>query len=124
MVTTLVFTKMLAKAGALSRSFIGGLIFPLLFIGGKADTAPNLIFPDIPLTLAVACLMAAVPGALLPVHLTLVDIVILITGIPETEAIPVFIAVILAGAITHRLGLLAGGYTKEPSDRIKGFWPR
>jgi hypothetical protein len=53
------------------------------------------------------------PGALLPVPLTLAVIVLLITGIPATEAIPVFIAVLVAYAITHGLGLLARGSTKE-----------
>ena len=109
----LVFAKMLATTGALSTGFIGGPIFPLLFIGGTAGTAINLIFPDIPLALAVACMMAAVPGSLLPVPLSLAVIVLLITGIPATEAIPVFIAVIVSYYITHELGLLGEGSPKK-----------
>ena len=113
LVIVCVFAKILATAGALSTGFIGGPIFPLLFVGGAAGTALNLIFPEIPLALAVACMMAAVPGALLPVPLSLAVIVLLITGIPVAEVIPVFLAVIVAYAITNWLGLLGRGAAKE-----------
>jgi hypothetical protein len=53
------------------------------------------------------------PGALLPVPLALTVIVLLITGIPATEAIPVFISAIVAYFITHGLGLLGAGSKKE-----------
>ncbi len=113
LVIVLVFAKMLATTGALSTGFIGGPIFPLLFVGGTAGTAVNLIFPEVPLALAVACMMAAVPGALLPIPLALAVIVLLITGISTTEAIPVFISVIVAHSVTHGLGLLGRGSSKE-----------
>ncbi len=112
LVIVLVFAKMLATTGALSTGFIGGPIFPLLFVGGTAGTAVNLVFPEIPLALAVACMMAAVPGALLPIPLALAVIVLLITGISTTEAIPVFISVIVAYTITHGFGLIGGGQAK------------
>ena len=65
-VIALVFGRMLATAGALSTGFIGGPIFPLFFVGGAAGTAVNLIFPGIPLALAVGCTMAALTAAALP----------------------------------------------------------
>jgi H+/Cl- antiporter ClcA len=113
LVIIMVFAKMLATTSAFSTGFIGGPIFPLLFVGGAAGTAMNLIFPEIPLALTVSCMMAAVPGSLLPVPLSLAVIVILITGVSITEAIPIFIAVIVAYFITHGLGLLGGGPKKE-----------
>jgi H+/Cl- antiporter ClcA len=109
LVIVMVFAKMLATAGAFSTGSIGGPIFPLLFVGGTVGTAINLIFPDIPLALAVACMMAAVPGALLPIPLALAVIVLLITGISTTEAIPVFISVLVAYFVTHGFGLLGRG---------------
>jgi H+/Cl- antiporter ClcA len=115
LVIILVFAKILATTGALSTGFIGGPIFPLFFVGGAAGTAINLVFPDIPLSLAVACMMAAVPGALLPIPLALATIVLLITGVPPTEAIPVFIAVLVAYSVTHGLGLLEK--SKTPNDK-------
>ena len=113
LVIVMVFAKILATTGALSTGFIGGPIFPLLFVGGTAGTAVHLIFPGVPLGLAVGCMMAAVPGALLPVPFALAVIVLLITGLPATEAVPVFISTIVAYATTHGLGLLGGGPAKE-----------
>ncbi|MCB0196343.1 MAG: chloride channel protein [Anaerolineae bacterium] len=102
----LVFAKMLATAGALSTGFIGGPIFPLFFMGGTVGTALHLLFPQIPLALAVGCLMTGIPAALLPIPLTLAIIAVLITGIPATEAIPVFLAGLTAYFVTHGFGLL------------------
>jgi hypothetical protein len=65
-------------------------------------------------------MMAAVPGALLPIPLALAVIVLFITGIPATEAIPVFVAVLVAYAITHGLGLLARGAAKEQTHVEEG----
>jgi H+/Cl- antiporter ClcA len=120
LIIVMVFAKIVATTGAFSTGFIGGPIFPLLFVGGAAGTAINLVFPGVPLALAVACMMAAVPGALLPIPLALAVIVLFITGIPATEAIPVFVAVLVAYAITHGLGLLARGAAKEQTHVEEG----
>jgi H+/Cl- antiporter ClcA len=101
-----VFAKMLAMAGALSAGFIGGPIFPMFFIGGTAGTAINLIFPEIPMALAVGCMMAAVPAALLPLPFSLGILVLLVAGIPQTEAVTIFIAAITAYFVTHGFGLI------------------
>jgi H+/Cl- antiporter ClcA len=119
LVIVMVFAKIVATTGAFSTGFIGGPIFPLLFVGGAAGTAINLIFPGIPLALAVACMMAAVPGALLPIPLSLSVVVLLIVGLPATESIPVFISVIVAYAITRGLGLLGGGASKKQTQTAK-----
>lgn len=103
LVIVMVFAKMLALAGALAGAFIGGPIFPMLFVGGAAGTAINLIFPQIPLALTVSTMMAAVPSAFLPVPLGLSVIVMLIAGIPSVEAIPIFVAGLTAYFVTHAL---------------------
>lgn len=100
----IVFAKVAATAGALSTGFIGGPIFPLFFVGGAAGTALHLLFPAVPLALSVSCLMTAVPAALLPIPFTLAVIVLLVTGIPVTEAIPVFLAGVVAYFVTHGVG--------------------
>ena len=101
--------KMLALAGALSTGFIGGPIFPLLFVGGTLGTTINLIFPQIPLALAVGAMMAAVPGAIVPIPLSVGIIVLLVVGTPVTEAVPILLAALVAYSVTHGLGLLGGG---------------
>ena len=106
LVVVLVFAKILATAGAISVGFIGGPIFPLFFVGGAAGTAINLIFPDIPLALAVGCMMAALTAAALPAPFMIAIIVLLVTGLPATESIPVILAAVVAHAITSGLGIL------------------
>ncbi len=106
LVVVLVFAKILATAGAISTGFIGGPIFPLFFVGGAAGTAVNLIFPSIPLGLAVGCTMAALTAAALPAPFMITIVVLLVTGIPATEAIPIILAAMAAHALTFGLGLL------------------
>jgi H+/Cl- antiporter ClcA len=106
LVLALVFGKILATAGAMSTGFVGGPIFPLFFVGGAAGTAVNLIFPDVPLALAVGCTMAALTAAALPAPFMIAIVVLLVTGIPATEGIPVLLAAMLAHGITWGFGFL------------------
>jgi hypothetical protein len=46
---------------------------------------------------------------LLPIPLALATIVLLIAGITSTEAIPVYISVLVAYLVTHGLGMLGRG---------------
>jgi hypothetical protein len=46
---------------------------------------------------------------LLPIPLALATIVLLIAGITSTEAIPVYISVLVAYLATHGLGMLGRG---------------
>lgn len=88
--------KILATTGALSFGFIGGPIFPLLFVGGSLGSVAHLAIPGIPLGLAVTAMMAAVPSAVIPVPLSIATLTVLIAGIPATESTVVFAAAIVA----------------------------
>jgi H+/Cl- antiporter ClcA len=102
-----VLTKLLATSGALATGFIGGPIFPLLFIGGTTGTIVSLLFPWIPINLAVGCVMAAVPAALIPIPLSLAAITALIVGISVQNLIPVAVAALTAYFVTNGLILPA-----------------
>ena len=106
LLTVYVFAKLLALAGALSMGFIGGPIFPLFFVGGTAGTVIYLLFPEVPMALTVSCMMVAVPAALMLTPLSLAVVVLLIAGIPMTEAPPVLVAALVAFLVTHGLGLI------------------
>lgn len=125
LVLALVFGKILATAGAISTGFIGGPIFPLFFVGGAAGTAINLIFPDVPLGLAVGCTMAALTGAALPAPFMIAIVVLLVTGIPATEGIPVLLAAIVAHGITFGFGLIPhpSAAQRHPSSATEGASP-
>ena len=54
--------KMLSFAVSQGSGFVGGPIFPALFIGGTAGVLVHQVIPGVPLGLAFTCLLAAVPG--------------------------------------------------------------
>ncbi|MFN2190576.1 MAG: chloride channel protein [Candidatus Promineifilaceae bacterium] len=101
--------KMLALGGALSFGFIGGPIFPMLFVGAALGSAINLVVPDIPLGLAVGCMMAAIPAAVVPIPLALALIVIVVVGLSPMNTIPVILASLTSYSIASGLGLFTGG---------------
>ncbi|MGB5187651.1 MAG: chloride channel protein [Acidimicrobiia bacterium] len=86
--------KMIAMALSLRAGFMGGNVFPLIFIGGTAGALVYLVFPDIPFALAMSCMLAAVPGSYLraPVSLTFIAAIAMSLG-PESVA-PVAVAVV------------------------------
>jgi H+/Cl- antiporter ClcA len=91
-----VLLKIVALTVVLAAGFIGGPIFPLFFVGGTMGVVLWQIFPGIPLMMAVGCLMAAVPCAVVPFPATLAMVVLLITGTPVVNAIPVLTAALTA----------------------------
>ena len=62
LVATLI-AKMLTFAVSQGSGFVGGPIFPSLFIGGTAGVIVHQVIPGVPLGLAFTCLLSAVPGA-------------------------------------------------------------
>ena len=108
-----VLAKMLALSGALSFGFIGGPIFPLLFVGATLGSALNLAIPEIPVALAVGCFMVAVPAAIVPIPLAIAILGILIVGLSPTNGLPVIMAALTSFAVAHGLGLFAGAQKKQ-----------
>ncbi len=107
--------KLLATTTALAAGFIGGPIFPLFFAGGTLGVLVAQLLPGIPLMLSVGCLMAGVPGAIVPFPLTLGLIVLLITGTPVEQSIPVMITVLTAHLV------LKGVILKPSTPLIERF---
>jgi H+/Cl- antiporter ClcA len=99
--------KLLALSGALNFGFIGGPIFPLLFVGACIGSLITVLFPQIPPGLAWGCMIVAVPAAVVPIPIALGAIGIVIIGLSPTDTLPVFISALVAYAITH--GLLGAG---------------
>ena len=106
--------KLLALSGALSFGFIGGPIFPLLFVGSCLGAAINLIFPQVPLGLALGCMIIAVPAAVVPIPIALGAIGIIIIGLSPSNALPVFVAALVAFSITR--GLIMGENQEKKSE--------
>ncbi|MGI9642201.1 MAG: chloride channel protein [Acidimicrobiia bacterium] len=100
LLTLLVIGKIASTAISFGTGFYGGPIFPLIFIGGVAGAAVHAFFPSIPLGLAVACLFAAVPGAVAQIPFTLVLLAALgLTLTSPVEAAPAALATAVAYSI-------------------------
>jgi H+/Cl- antiporter ClcA len=99
--------KMAAVSISLAAGFLGGNVFPMIFVGGTSGVLVHLIFPDIPLVLAVSAMMAAVPGAFLEAPLSLTMIAVGSIGLGAT-AVPVAVAVVVSylftAVVRFRLG--------------------
>jgi H+/Cl- antiporter ClcA len=76
--------------------FVGGPIFPSLFIGGTAGVIVHQVIPGVPLGLAFACVLAATPGALVAAPFTMVLLAAFLTQIGALETAPILIAVFTA----------------------------
>ena len=66
LLVVLLIAKMFTFAVSQASGFVGGPIFPALFIGGTAGVLVHQVIPGLPLGLAFTCLLAAVPGARSP----------------------------------------------------------
>jgi H+/Cl- antiporter ClcA len=95
-VAAVLVAKILAVSLSLSSGFLGGNVFPMIFIGGTAGVLVHLLIPDIPLSLSVAAMMAAVPGAFLNAPLSLTLIAAATVGLDALAVIPVTVAVVTA----------------------------
>jgi H+/Cl- antiporter ClcA len=62
LLAAILIAKMLTFAVSQGSGFVGGPIFPSLFIGGTAGVIVHQAIPSVPPGLAFTCLLAAVPG--------------------------------------------------------------
>jgi H+/Cl- antiporter ClcA len=90
----ILIAKMFAVAFSESSGFLGGIVFPIIFIGGTAGLLVHSIFPALPITLCVGCLLAAVPGAFLSAPVSLILIAAGTIGIGPIAMAPIGIAVV------------------------------
>ena len=88
--------KMMAFVLSQEAGFLGGPVFPIIFIGGTAGIIIHLLIPEIPAPLAVGALIAALPGATIgaPVSFILLGGGVVLTGVEGLP--PIGLAVITA----------------------------
>ena len=88
--------KMLAFGVSQASGFVGGPIFPALFIGGTAGVLVHQIIPGMPLGLTFTCLLAAVPGSMIAAPFSMVLLAGFMTQVGALQTAPILIAVITA----------------------------
>ncbi len=96
LLAALVVAKILTFAVSEASGFVGGPIFPALFIGGTAGVLVHQVFPGIPLGLAFTCMLAAIPGAMVSAPFALVLLAAFMTQLGALQTAPVLIAVVTA----------------------------
>jgi H+/Cl- antiporter ClcA len=92
----LVLAKILAFAVSQASGFVGGPIFPALFLGGTAGVVVNQVFTGVPLGLAFTCMLAAVPGSVVSAPFSMVLLAAFLTQVGALQTAPILIAVITA----------------------------
>jgi H+/Cl- antiporter ClcA len=85
--------KMFTFAISSATGFIGGPIFPMLFIGGTAGIIVNVLIPDLPLGLTFTCMLVAVPGSMVNAPFSLVLLMAILTQVGAIQTTPVLLAV-------------------------------
>jgi H+/Cl- antiporter ClcA len=79
-----------------ASGFVGGPIFPALFIGGTSGVLVHQMIPGVPLGLAFTCLLAAVPGSMIAAPFAMVLLAGFMTQVEALQTAPILIAVITA----------------------------
>ncbi len=90
----ILLAKMFAVALSQASGFLGGVVFPIIFIGGTAGVLVNSVFPGIPIALSVGALLAAVPGAALGAPVSLILIAAGTVGLGASALVPICVAVV------------------------------
>ena len=101
LLAAILIAKMLTFAVSEGSGFVGGPIFPSLFIGGTAGVLVHEVIPDVPLGLAFTCLFAAVPGAFAPAPFSMVLLAAFVTQVGALQTAPILIAVVTAFLTTE-----------------------
>jgi H+/Cl- antiporter ClcA len=92
----LVLAKILAFAVSQASGFVGGPIFPALFLGGTAGVVVNQVFTGVPLGLAFTCMLAAVPGSVVSAPFSMVLLAAFLTQVGALQTAPILISVVTA----------------------------
>ncbi|GBG26646.1 DNA mismatch repair protein PMS1 [Hondaea fermentalgiana] len=124
--------KSLAFGVSNASGFIGGAIFPLIFIGSSVGLGFARVIDDqdiLPLLLADTCFTAAVPAAVAPVPLTFLLMIAFSFNLGPSQATQIFMACITAHltscGIAH-LAVMVGGtanrgeHAANASDDLAG----
>jgi len=108
MLVLLAVLKLFTLSVCLGSGFPGGFVFPLFFSAGSLGYAIHLIFPFIPLSVALVGTMAGIGGAVMRMPFT---VVLIMLSLSSYELIPVTILAAFSGFLSATI-LEAGNARK------------
>jgi H+/Cl- antiporter ClcA len=108
--------KILLLALSFKSGYLGGPIFPTIFICTMIGLALNLVFPEVPVGIFVLCIMAAVVTVALGAPLTAILLVLVISpsnqNMAALFAVSSVVALIIGIALRQRREKRAAGKTE------------
>jgi len=116
----ILIAKMVTCAVSQASGFVGGPIFPSLFIGGTAGVIVHQAIPGVPLGLAFSCLLTAVLGSLAAAPFAMVLMVAFVTRVGPLQISSVLIAVVTAFLSVEGLKYFIASRAQERSRRRLG----
>ena len=116
LLAAILLAKIITFAVSQASGFVGGPIFPALFIGGSAGVLVHQVLPGIPLGLTFTCMLAAVPGAAISAPFALVLLAAFVTQVGALQAAPILIAVVTAYLATECLKYVVTSRRKGSSS--------
>ena len=111
----ILIAEMVTYAVSQGSGFLGGPIFPTLFIGGTAGVVLHLAIPGVPLGLAFSRLLTTVLGSLASAPFAMVLMAAIVTRVGPLQTFPVLIAV-----VTAVLGVEAAKYSSQVTNDFSG----
>ena len=109
-----ILAKMVTFAVSGASGFVGGPIFPALFIGGTAGVFVHAVIPGVPLGLAFTCLLAAVPGSLVAAPFSMVLLAAFLTQVGALQTAPILVAVVTAFLAMEAVKYLRASRAAKP----------
>jgi chloride channel protein, CIC family len=121
----ILLAKMLTCGISQGSGFVGGPIFPALFIGGTAGIIVHQAIPGVPLGLAFSCLLPAVLGTLAAAPFSMVLLAAFMTRIGPLQTPPILIAVVTAFAAVQGVRYFLAGreQARIPGEKAGGERP-
>lgn len=92
----LMFAKIFLLGLSLGFGFVGGQIFPCMFVGTCAGILTSHYWPDLPMVLTLPCMVAAVPCSFAPLPLTFVLLIEYVFELGSEYSAPVLVSCIVA----------------------------
>jgi H+/Cl- antiporter ClcA len=115
LLAVVIIAKMVTFAVSGASGFVGGPIFPALFIGGTAGVFVHEVIPGVPLGLAFTCLFAAVPGSLVAAPFSMVLLAAFLTQVGALQTAPILVAVVTAFLAMEAVKYLQASRTARSS---------
>jgi H+/Cl- antiporter ClcA len=108
MLLLLAVAKLFTLSVCLSSGFPGGFVFPLFFSAGSLGYAFHLLFPIIPLDVAMIGIMSGIGGAVMRMPFTIMVVIMVISA---PNALPISIVAAFTGFLSATM--LAAGNARK-----------